>query len=54
MAKISKTDKYAMDINEFIDKLEKINKLEVPKNYIEVKTIHGELESKLRRSKKAE
>ena len=49
----TKNNKYAMNFNEFIKQIDELDGIAVPKNYIEVNTIYGELESKLRRSKKA-
>ena len=54
MAKTEKNNKYAMDFKEFINKIDKLGGIAVPRNYIEVNTTYGEFESKLRRSKKAE
>jgi len=45
--------KYAMDFNDFIDKMDNINEIEVPTNYIKVKTKNGKFESKLGKKEKS-
>jgi len=54
MAKTEKNNRYAMDFNEFIKRIDKLGGIAVPKNYIEVNTTYGEFESKLRKGKKSE
>ena len=54
MAKTINMTKYAMDFDEFIDKMDNINEIEVPINYVKVKKEHGKLKSKLGKKEKAE
>ena len=54
MAKTINMTKYAMDFDEFIDKMDNINEIEVPINYVKVKKEHGKFKSKLGKKEKAE
>jgi len=54
MAKTINMSKYAMDFDEFIDKMDNINEIEVPTNYTKVNKRHGKFKPKLGKKEKAE